>query len=228
MSTKTILISASFALMASTALAQSSKESIIEQLKQQGFTRIEISRTLFGNTRIEATGAGIEREIVLGREGTVMRDRSERDDEGDNNDDDENSDDEDDDTEADDDENDDNENDDNENDHGDDSEGNSGRGGGGNSGGNSGSGDGDGDGDGEGDSDGDSEGNSDNDGEGDQGSAEQERESLRECEFSEHEADTEQAGDHHKMRAGWRHILVAPTPREQRHNEDNEGGQAAQ
>lgn len=90
MSVKTILISTSFALLASTALAQSSKEDIIEQLKQQGFTKIEISRTLFGNTRFEATGAGVEREVVLSKGGTVMRDRSEKDDEYDdsNNDDD--------------------------------------------------------------------------------------------------------------------------------------------
>ncbi len=90
MSVKAILISTSFALLASTALAQSSKEDIIEQLKQQGFTKIEISRTLFGNTRFEATGAGVEREVVLSKGGTVMRDRSEKDDEYDdsNNDDD--------------------------------------------------------------------------------------------------------------------------------------------
>ena len=99
MRTKTILISTSFALMASTALAQTSKEDIIAQLTQQGFKRIEISRTLFGNTRFEATGPGIEREIVLGKEGTIVRDRSETDDEYD----DERDDDEDDDDERDDD-----------------------------------------------------------------------------------------------------------------------------
>ena len=118
MSHKTILISASFALMASTALAQNTKEDIIEQLTQQGFKRIEISRTLFGNTRFEATGPGIEREIVLGRDGTVMRDRSERDDEGDDNDDDSEDDDSEDDDSGDDDRGDDSESDDS----GDDSE----------------------------------------------------------------------------------------------------------
>jgi hypothetical protein len=126
MSAKTVLISTTFALMASTAMAQSSKEDIIEQLTQQGLTRIDVSRTLFGETRIEATGQGVEREAVLGKEGTVMRDRSERDDKHD-------------------DENDEND----ENDHG-------GGGGGNNGiGGNSRSGGGDGEGDSDGDSEGD-------------------------------------------------------------------------
>ena len=89
MQIKTILISTSFALMATTALSQSSKEDIIEKLTEQGFKRIEISRTLFGNTRFEATGPGIERQIVLGKDGTVVRDRSETDDEYDDNDQDE-------------------------------------------------------------------------------------------------------------------------------------------
>ena len=76
MRAKTILISTSFALMASTALSQTTRDQIIEELTQEGFKRIEISRTLFGNTRFEATGPGIEREIVLGKDGTVVRDWS--------------------------------------------------------------------------------------------------------------------------------------------------------
>ncbi len=109
MRAKTILISTSFALMASTALSQTTRDQVVEELTQQGFKRIEISRTLFGNTRFEATGPGIEREIVLGKDGTVVRDRSETDDEGDDEDDDF-------DDDVDDDENDDDENDDDEND----------------------------------------------------------------------------------------------------------------
>jgi uncharacterized membrane protein YgcG len=128
MQIKTILISTSFALMATTALSQSSKEDIIEQLTEQGFKRIEISRTLFGNTRFEATGPGIERQIVLGKDGTVVRDRSETDDEYDDNDQDEddNDDNENDDSESDDSESDDGGNDDSESD---DSESDSDRGG---------------------------------------------------------------------------------------------------
>jgi uncharacterized membrane protein YgcG len=118
MQIKTILISTSFALMATTALSQSSKEDIIEKLTEQGFKRIEISRTLFGNTRFEATGPGIERQIVLGKDGTVVRDRSETDDEYDDNDQDEddNDDNENDDSESDDGGNDDSESDDSESD----------------------------------------------------------------------------------------------------------------
>ncbi|MFK7745503.1 MAG: hypothetical protein AB8B47_10650 [Roseobacter sp.] len=88
MKMKTILISTSFALMASTALSQTTRDQIIEELTEQGFKRIEISRTLFGNTRFEATGSGVEREIVLGKDGTVVRDRSESDDEYDDDEDD--------------------------------------------------------------------------------------------------------------------------------------------
>ena len=151
MSPKMILISTTFALMASTALAQTSKEAIVEELTQEGFTRIVISLTLFRNTRIEATGDGIEREIVLGKEGTVLRDRTERDKDNDDDDD------------GNEEENDDNNNErDNdrggENDNGDDGEGegDSNNGGGGES-----DSDGDSDSDGEsgGDGDGDSEGN---------------------------------------------------------------------
>ena len=154
MRVNTILISTSFALMASTALSQTTRDQIVEELTQQGFERIEISRTLFGNTRFEATGAGIEREIVLGKDGTVVRDRSERDDEdddeGDDFDDDEGGDDDESgDDEGDDDDRDDDENDDSESD---DSESDSDRGG---------------DSDGDSDSGGDSDGEGDSDSEGD-------------------------------------------------------------
>jgi uncharacterized membrane protein YgcG len=160
MPTKTVLISTSFALMASTALAQTSKEDIIEQLTQQGFKRIEISRTLFGNTRFEATGPGMEREIVLGKDGTVVRDRSETDDEYDDEDDDDDNDDDENDDENDDNENDDDENDDDENDdsESDDSESDGDRSGDSDGGGDSEGGDSDGGGDSEG---GDSEGDDD-------------------------------------------------------------------
>ncbi|TKZ15420.1 hypothetical protein FAP39_17325, partial [Shimia litoralis] len=86
---KTLLMGTSFVLMASTALAQTSKEDIVDMLSEQGFTKIEISKTLFGNTKFEAKGTGIEREIVLDKNGTVMRDRTEHDDEGDDSNDDE-------------------------------------------------------------------------------------------------------------------------------------------
>ncbi|MGR3636151.1 MAG: hypothetical protein ACU0BK_09515 [Shimia sp.] len=69
--------------MTTTALAQSTKQDVIDTLSAQGFSRISVSKTLFGNTRFQAKGAGVEREIVLGKNGTIMRDRTEHDDETD-------------------------------------------------------------------------------------------------------------------------------------------------
>ena len=98
MNKKTIGLTSTFVLMATTALSQTTKQDIIDELTEQGFQRIEITNTLFGNLRFEATGPGIEREVVLGKDGTIVRDRSERDDEfDDEEDDDEDFDDEDDD-----------------------------------------------------------------------------------------------------------------------------------
>ena len=74
---KTILMSATAILMATTALAQSSRDDIIQELTDEGYTRIEITRTLFGNTKFEASGPTAEREIVLGKDGTILRDRTE-------------------------------------------------------------------------------------------------------------------------------------------------------
>lgn len=146
-----ILLGTSFVLMASTALSQTTKDDIVEQLSKQGFTRIEISQTLFGNTKFEATGTGIEREIVLGKDGTVLRDRTEHDDDGE----------EDDDEDGDDNEDDDDDGDDDGDDGGDDDEGDNG-------GGDDGEGDDDGGDDGEGDDDGGDDGEGDGDG-GDDG-----------------------------------------------------------
>jgi hypothetical protein len=89
MNRKTIGMTAYFVLMASTALAQTTKQDVIDEMTAQGFQRIEISNTLFGNLRFRASGPGIEREVVLGKDGTVVRDRFERDDEDDEDDDEE-------------------------------------------------------------------------------------------------------------------------------------------
>ena len=107
MNKNSIGITTTFVLMATTALSQTTKQDVIDELTEQGFKRIEITNTLFGNLRFEATGPGIEREVVLGKDGTIVRDRSERDDEFDDEEDDEefdheDSDDEEDDSEEDD------------------------------------------------------------------------------------------------------------------------------
>lgn len=80
---KTIALSTSFALLASTALSQTTQEDIVRMLTEDGYTRIEIKRTLFGNIKIEGEGPGSEREIVLGKDGTILRDRVELEDEDD-------------------------------------------------------------------------------------------------------------------------------------------------
>ena len=57
------------------AAAQSFTDSIVAQLRQQGFTRIKVERTLLGRTRIEARGKGGRREIILNpRTGEILRD----------------------------------------------------------------------------------------------------------------------------------------------------------
>ena len=145
---KTIVLSTSFSLLATTALAQNTKQDIVDMLTDEGFQRIEISRTLFGNLRFEAEGPGIERELVLGKDGTVVRDRTEYDDEDDDDDDDDDEiDDEADEDDESDEEND--EDDDDESDESDESD------------------DDDSESDGEGDGESDSDSDSDSDGEGD-------------------------------------------------------------
>ena len=115
MNKTTFGLTTTFMLMATTALSQTSKQDVIDQLTAQGFDKIQISNTLFGNLRFKASGPGIEREVVLDKNGTVVRDRTERDDEDDEFDNEEDEDDEDD-------EFDDEENDDEEGDEGDDGE----------------------------------------------------------------------------------------------------------
>jgi len=57
------------------AFAQSFADSIVAQLREQGFTRIKVERTLLGRTRIDARGKGGRREIILNpRTGEILRD----------------------------------------------------------------------------------------------------------------------------------------------------------
>ena len=149
MNKTTFGLTTTFMLMATTALSQTSKQDVIDQLTAQGFDKIQISNTLFGNLRFKASGPGIEREVVLDKNGTVVRDRTERDDEDDEFDDEENDDE--------DDEFDDEENDDEEGDEGDDGESDDGEDDGESDGESDGEGD-DGESDGEGGDDGESDG----------------------------------------------------------------------
>ncbi len=57
------------------AHAGATEDRIVAQLRDEGFTRIEISRTLLGRSRIVATGPEYEREIVLNpNTGVILRD----------------------------------------------------------------------------------------------------------------------------------------------------------
>jgi hypothetical protein len=62
-------------LLGPPAHAASTEEGIVAELREQGFSRIEIRRTLLGRTRIIATSPTYEREIVLNpASGVILRD----------------------------------------------------------------------------------------------------------------------------------------------------------
>ena len=72
-----LLIAGTAALFAGAAMAQSLEEQLAAELAAEGYTKITISRTLLGRTRIEATGGpnDREREIIFNpRTGLVLRD----------------------------------------------------------------------------------------------------------------------------------------------------------
>ena len=57
------------------AMASSVQDEVVEQLSDQGFSHIRVSRTLLGRVRIIATSPTHEREIILnGRTGEILRD----------------------------------------------------------------------------------------------------------------------------------------------------------
>ena len=62
-------------LLGPPANAATSEQSIVSELREQGFTRVEIRRTLLGRTRIVATSPTYEREIILNpASGVILRD----------------------------------------------------------------------------------------------------------------------------------------------------------
>lgn len=61
--------------MASEAEAQSILDSIARQLREQGYSRIEVSQTWLGRVRFVARGNGLRREIVVNpATGEILRD----------------------------------------------------------------------------------------------------------------------------------------------------------
>ena len=62
-------------LLAGAASAQSPQDSVVRQLLDQGWSNIEVQRTLLGRVRIQAETREREREIVLNpRTGIILRD----------------------------------------------------------------------------------------------------------------------------------------------------------
>lgn len=57
------------------ALADGFSDSVVSQLRQQGYDRISVERTLLGRTQIVGSGNGGRREIILNpRTGEILRD----------------------------------------------------------------------------------------------------------------------------------------------------------
>ncbi len=57
------------------AFARSFAESVVAQLKKQGYRHVRVERTLLGRTRILAERNGGQREIILNpRTGEILRD----------------------------------------------------------------------------------------------------------------------------------------------------------
>jgi uncharacterized membrane protein YgcG len=80
-----IVLAATTALTPAAAQTkQTVAEMMISQLKAQGFSEIEVSRTLLGRTRIEAQSDTFKRELIVNsRTGEILRDYWENLDEGD-------------------------------------------------------------------------------------------------------------------------------------------------
>lgn len=70
-----IHLAIALALLGPPAHATTTEASIVAELREQGFTRVEIRRTLLGRTRIVAESPTYEREIVINpASGVILRD----------------------------------------------------------------------------------------------------------------------------------------------------------
>ncbi len=75
MDRRTLILAAAACLVAGPALAQTVADRVMRDLAQQGYTRIETSRTLLGRTQIVGTGPAGRREIIANpRTGEILRD----------------------------------------------------------------------------------------------------------------------------------------------------------
>jgi hypothetical protein len=72
---KRITLAAALAIAGTAGMAQGFEESILTQLRQQGFTEFVVSRTLLGRLHILAFSADYRRELVLNpNNGEILRD----------------------------------------------------------------------------------------------------------------------------------------------------------
>ena len=72
---KTLAIAITLAMAPHAAHAQSVEEQIIAQLEAQGFTQIEVSRTLLGRIKLEAVSPTLVRQLIVNpATGEVLRD----------------------------------------------------------------------------------------------------------------------------------------------------------
>ena len=82
------LSTTAFMLTATTAMAQTSLDGVVDILRDQGFTEVEIERE-GGRIIVKAEGRGLERRIVYSSDGTILSDDVERDDDDEDDEDDE-------------------------------------------------------------------------------------------------------------------------------------------
>jgi hypothetical protein len=72
---RTLMVVAAVSLFPLSASADQIKDSIVSQLRSQGFTRIEVSRTLLGRARVTAKSPTLDREIIYNPvTGEILRD----------------------------------------------------------------------------------------------------------------------------------------------------------
>lgn len=70
-----LILCLAFATLPGDALADTFRDRVVEELTDDGFTQIRISRTLLGRTRFLATKPGARREIVMNpATGLILRD----------------------------------------------------------------------------------------------------------------------------------------------------------
>lgn len=71
------MLSCLLTVLSAVSMQASPLESILQQLREQGYVEIEVERTLLGRIRIEADGVYHEREIILNRRSfEILRDYS--------------------------------------------------------------------------------------------------------------------------------------------------------